>query len=398
MSKIFHGEKCHNIVKNLREINETAGVDPEVVDLLEAFARLRLSAHRHISFYDPPGTIRSEEIKSFISKNSHLDQRTLNFLSAYFLEMKKRRLKCIFSTRHLSEILAVDQKRLSWLANDRGRHYNTFHIDKRDGTKRKIHSPKPRLRTIQRGILDTVLAHVRLNPHAEGFRKNRSILTNARRHVSKNIIIKLDAKDFFPSITFSRVLGMFTALGYPNNVALMLTGLTTCEGKLPIGAPTSPAILNIIATKLDKRLARLGEKMGFCYSRYADDLTISSDDRTITQLIPFFKQIIQEEGFVVQDKKIRIMRNGGQQKITGIVVNQKMNAERSQIRKLRAVIHNRRFKNIHDEKIKWAKKEKNLQDPSTYTMKAFKASVRGKINFVIATSHIIWPQNLTLLK
>jgi retron-type reverse transcriptase len=240
----------------------------------------------------------------------------------------------------------------------------------------------PYLKGVQRKILDDLLQRVGLNSHAEGFRKRRSILTNAGRHIGKKVVIKMDVKDFFPSITFKRILGMFIALGYPRQVSLLLTRLVTHNGRLPIGAPTSPAIANIVSTRLDKRFSRLGDKMGFDYSRYADDITVSSNNRGINKMIPFFKEIIREEGFEINETKMRVLRNAGRQKITGIVVNEKPNIDKKEIKKLRAVIYNCHHKDIKHEVKKWAKKEKSLNNPSDYTLNEFKSSLLGKINFV----------------
>lgn len=192
----------------------------------------------------------------------------------------------------------------------------------------------------------------------------------------------MDAKDFFPSITFQRVSGMFASLGYPRQVSVLLTKLVTHSGRLPIGAPTSPAISNIVCRRMDKRFAGLGEKMGFDYSRYADDLTISSNNNKITKLIQFFKEIMQEEGFEVKEAKMRILRSSGRQKVTGIVVNKKQNIERKEIKKLRAVIHNCRDKDMHKEAVSWAVREKKMDNPTTYTLREFKSSLLGRVNFV----------------
>jgi RNA-directed DNA polymerase len=373
-------ENKERFLKNLRLINQRAGVKSDIVDLIEAFASLRLDQDKKIRFYNNKIRTKDRELQEFLNKNRHLDHRVLNFLASYFLEMKKRRLRCIFNSSHLAHLLKITTKELDWLANDRVDHYICFHTKKRDGSTREIFAPKSRLKEVQRQILDDLLQQVRLNSHAEGFRKKRSIATNARRHIGKEIVIKMDAKNFFPSITFERVLGMFTSLGYPRQVSLLLTRLTIHNGRLPIGAPTSPAISNIICRRLDKRFSKLGEKMGFNYSRYADDLTISSNNRNIIRIIPFFKEIMRDEGFEINESKMRILRSGGRQKVTGIVVNKKPNIDKREIRKLRAVIYNCRHKDLYKQLVKWAKKEKNANN--AYTVSAFTSSLLGKISFV----------------
>ncbi len=374
---------CKNkekFLKNLRFINQRAGVEPEIVDLIEAYARLRLDQDNKIRFYDNKIRSKDRELEEFLNKNRYLHHRVLNFLASYFLEMKKRRLRCIFNSSHLAHLLKISTKKLNWLANDTIDHYICFHTKKRDGSIREIFAPKSRLKEVQRQILDDLLQKVGLNSHAEGFRKKRSIATNAKRHIGKEIVIKMDVKDFFPSITFERVLGMFISLGYPRQVSLLLTRLATHNGRLPIGAPTSPAISNIICRRLDKRFSKLGEKMSFDYSRYADDITISSNNKGVNKMIPFFKEIMGDEGFEINESKMRILRSGGRQKVTGIVVNKKPNIDKREIRKLRAVIYNCRHKDLKQEVKKWAKKEKNTNN--AYTVSAFRSSLLGKISFV----------------
>ncbi|MFV9691299.1 MAG: reverse transcriptase family protein [Desulfobacteria bacterium] len=379
------GHSCKDkakFIKGLRFINERAGVEPDIVDLIEAYARLRLQQGDEVCFYDNKIGGNDKELEGFLEKNRHLDHRALNFLASYYLEMKKRGLRCIFNLSHLAHILSISPQKLNWLTNDRAGHYICFHINKRNGKKRDIFAPKSHLKDVQRRILDDLLQRVRLNPHAQGFREKRSIVTNARRHIGKEVVVKMDVKDFFPSIGFDRVFGMFISLGYPRKVSLELTKLATHNGRLPIGAPTSPAISNIICRRLDKRFSALGEKTGFEYSRYADDLAISSHDKKMTRMIPFYKEIMREEGFEVNEAKLKILRSGSRQKITGIVVNKKQNIDRKEIKRLRAVIWNCSHKDIRQEITMWARKTKKLKDPYGYTIDEFKSSLLGKINFV----------------
>lgn len=378
----LHCKDKESFIRNLRLINHRAGVEPEIIDLLEAYAGLRLERDDEVCFFDNDINIKDKKIEAFLSKNSHLDHRILNFLASYFMEMKIRGLKCILTSSHLAHLLNLSADEMNWLANDGKNHYRHFTRKKRDGSTRDIFTPRARLKEVQRRILDDILYGVRLNSHAHGFRIKKSIITNAARHIDKNIVIKMDAKDFFPSITFQRVSGMFASLGYPRQVSVLLTKLVTHSGRLPIGAPTSPAISNIVCRRMDKRFAGLGEKMGFDYSRYADDLTISSNNNKITKLIQFFKEIMQEEGFEVKEAKMRILRSNGRQKVTGIVVNKKQNIERKEIKKLRAVIHNCRDKDMHKEAVSWAVREKKMDNPTTYTLREFKSSLLGRVNFV----------------
>ncbi|MFO8083643.1 MAG: reverse transcriptase family protein [Desulfobacterales bacterium] len=375
---------CQNqglFLYNLRRVNEQAGVDKQIVDIMVAFARLKMERHESIDFY-PDSTPKNDPVVlNFLEKNRHIDKRASRFLAAYFHEVHRRRLCCILNSAHLAHLLNITLSQLKQLSTASKKHYFSFHIHKHNGQLRKIDSPKPQLKRIQRKILDLVLQRVPLNSHAEGYVRQKSILTNARRHIGKEIVIRMDISNFFPSITFPRVVGAFEALGYPYNVAEMIGKLTTHDSLLPIGAPTSPAISNIICRKLDKRFVCLGQKCGFNYSRYADDIAISSSNSQLNQMIPFFDKIIREEGFMVNQTKTIVMRNAGRQKITGVVVNQKTNAPREEVRKLRAVLHNC-FKNgTGSEMHKWAVYEKNCPEKK-YSQSKFRASLLGRINYV----------------
>lgn len=370
-------------LQNLRTVNQRAGVDPEVVDLIESFVFLRLAHNREIDFYNAarPIPAGNKTLQEFLRKNSHLDKRAKNFITAYWQEMKASRLCCIFSCAHLAHLLQTPLDQLYSLSRDRKRNYHIFTIKKSSGADREIQAPNRKLKAVQRNILDTVLHHVPLNKHAEGFRKKRSIITNAVHHVNNRVLVKLDIQDFFPTINYKRVKGMYLQLGYPRQVATLLSGLATHQGILPTGAPTSPAIANIISRKLDKRFVNLGRKTGFSYSRYADDMTISGNDERIVKMIPFFREIIRDEGFVVNERKIRIMRCGRRQTVTGVVVNQKPNIARQEIKKLRAVLHNCKHGNLNDQATIWAKKEKGMPTPHAYSITDFNRSLQAKIHF-----------------
>ena len=370
-------------LKNLVVVNQRAGVDSEVIDLLESYASLRLANNRKVDFYNSarPVSENDQALQAFLEKNKHLNERTRNFLISYYQELKDRRLCCIFSTEHLAHLLQTSLPRLYALTRNR-RNYHVFTIKKSNGADREIQAPNRQLKMVQRKILDIILHQVPLNNYAEGFRKKRSILTNATHHVNKKVIVKLDIKDFFPSIDSNRVFGMYLQLGYPRRVAQLLTDLSTVQKRLPTGAPTSPAIANIISRRLDKRFVNLGSKTDFTYSRYADDITISCDTDNILKMIPFFKEIIRDEGFVVNEGKIRILRSGNRQSVTGVVVNEKPNITRRKIKKLRAVLHNSKHGSLHKQAAIWAMREKGLRDYSSYSVVDFYRSLLAKIHFV----------------
>lgn len=240
-------------------------------------------------------------------------------------------------------------------------HYHIFEIPKKSGGKRKISAPKPQLKYFQQWILENVLSKISVGEVVHGFTEKKSIVTNAEPHLGKDIIINIDLQDFFPSISYKRVKGLFSKLGYSEQLStifalactqahteeVLLDGVKYFVHKgdrfLPQGSPASPAISNIIAYKLDKRLQGLAQKLGFVYTRYADDLTFSTHEangQNINKLLYFVKEIINDENFTVHPDKLHIMRKKHQKKVTGIVVNEKLNVERQKLRKFRALLHN----------------------------------------------------------
>lgn len=374
-------EKKERFLSNLRLVNERAQAEPEVVDLLEAFARMELDRERPVNLAPPEPQRLSQEVREFLWKNRHLPPQTQNFLAVYCQKIREQGLVFLLNPAHLAQTLSLTPEQLNRMASTANRQYFSYQIPKRDGSPRTIQAPSPELKAVQRTILDELLAFAPLNVHAEGFRRKRSIVTNSQRHVGQKLVVKLDVKDFFPSITSERVFGLFLGLGYPRQVASLLTDLTTCQGALPTGAPTSPVLSNLVCRRLDRRLSGIGQKMQFEYSRYADDITFSSQNPQMVQLLPFLQEVIREEGFVVKAPKTRIQRSGGQQKVTGIVVNCRPNIARKEIRTLRAILHNCKTGDLRQQARKYAE-IRGVTNPQNYSLSSFKASLRGKINHV----------------
>lgn len=238
-------------------------------------------------------------------------------------------------------------------------HYHRFGVPKKSGGLRVISAPLPRLKEVQRNILDTILSQVPIHGAAHGFVPERSVYTNALPHVGKSLVINMDLKDFFPTLSFKRVKGCFVHLGYSPKIATILSLLCTeadtveaemdgqkwylAQGEryLPQGAPTSPALTNIVCRKMDYRLDGLAKSMGCTYTRYADDVTFSTDDASLKvgKLLFMARKIIENEGFVVHPKKTKIMRDGMRKEVTGVVVNEKTSVDRDTLRDFRALLH-----------------------------------------------------------
>lgn len=199
--------------------------------------------------------------------------------------------------------------------------YRSFTIPKKSGGLRQITAPYPSLLECQRWINKNILGRIQLNEAAHGFVKGRSIRTNASSHLGAKMVLKMDLKDFFPSIGFERILMVFHTVGYSDTVSYFLARLCSYKDCLPQGAPTSPALSNIIAMPMDYRLQKLAQQMGLNYTRYADDLTFSGDLVSVP-FIRMVRRIVENEGFIVNDLKTHLYRHSSSRKIvTGIVVS-----------------------------------------------------------------------------
>jgi hypothetical protein len=236
----------------------------------------------------------------------------------------------------------------------KGSGYVEFEIPKAKGGTRRISAPRAPLRKVQRILLEQILDKVPMHDACHGFVAGRSTVTNARPHEKAAIVVKLDLKDFFPTVHYRRVKGLFEHLGYGAEVAGTLAGLTTHRpklkkgavvwpGMLPQGAPTSPALANLACRRLDRRLHSLAAKYGAVYTRYADDLTFSFaevPDVRLGRFLWWVDGICQQEGFTERADKRRILRAKHQQRVTGLVVNERVNVPRADRRRFRAILHN----------------------------------------------------------
>lgn len=268
----------------------------------------------------------------------------------------------VHSAAAIADAMCIDVGELRFLSFHRRvssvTHYQRFQIPKKTGGTRLISAPMPRLKRAQRWVLEHVLSGVELHEAAHGFVPGRSIVTNAQLHVGRAVVINLDLKDFFPTLTYSRVFGVFRSLGYAPEAATIFALLCTepevdeveldgrrwfvhaSERHLPQGSPCSPAITNIVCRRLDRRLTGLARHLGFTYTRYADDLTFShpSGDANVGRLLKAVRDIVADEHFTVHPDKTRVMRRGRRQEVTGLVVNDRLGVPRRLLKQWRATL------------------------------------------------------------
>jgi len=306
-------------------------------------------------------------------------------------KLTSRGLPILHTSSDLAGALGITLSSLRWLTyHRRGAtlvHYHRYGIAKKTGGVRFISAPKAALKKAQTWVLANILARLPVEAPAHGFVPKRSIVTNAVGHVNRAVVINMDMKDFFPSITFRRVKGLFESMGYSEHVATVLALLCTepprvaaeLDGKiyyvalgqrvLPQGASTSPAITNLLCPKLDRRLTGLASKHDFHFTRYADDLTFSGDRPTaVGRLLRSVRTILQAEGFVEHPAKTRVMRRANHQEVTGVTVNVRPTISREKVRALRAILHNAKKSGLAQQN--------RDNDPH------FIESLRGKIAFV----------------
>jgi hypothetical protein len=265
-------------------------------------------------------------------------------------------LPAILTAGDLARWLGVHPGELEWFANLKGLgsgrldHYYYRVADKGPGRVRVIEAPKRELKELQRWILREILDKIPPHPAVHGFVKGRSIATFVAPHTGKRAVLKMDLQDFFPSIRGVRVQALFRTMGYPETVADLLGGICTniVRGDvpeiyqlphLPQGAPTSPALANMCAWRLDRRLSGLAKAVGADYTRYADDLAFSGD-ADFERLSMYIAAIAEEEGFTVNHHKTRVMRQGVRQRLAGLVANQKVNVVRADFDVLKATLTN----------------------------------------------------------
>lgn len=258
-----------------------------------------------------------------------------------FLSLKTR--------QELSNWLNVPDRKLRYLLYvlPESQKYQSFEIKKRNGSNRKIDAPCAALKEIQCAIANAIEVASSPSPLAHGYVHRRSILTNASAHTKKKFVVACDISDFFSSITFPRVLGLFLSppFNFPKPLAVVLAQACTFNGCLPQGAPTSPAISNVICRSLDRKILSFALKAKCHVSRYADDICFSSNHPKFLSAISKdgepseeLSEIFSDSGFKINLKKFKVMHRSCRQTVTGIVVNDGISIPREWRRQLRTML------------------------------------------------------------
>lgn len=227
------------------------------------------------------------------------------------------------SAYEIAHYLGVAPDVIRYVTRYKSKNYQSFEFTKRSGGKRKIDAPRTFLKVIQWWILDTILSDVPNCDHVYGFVRGRSFIDNAKAHVGSKHILNVDVRDFFPSVTEEQVAAVFLSLGYSIDTSSQLADLTTLNGRLPQGAPTSPSLANLCFQRSDVALKFIADAYGLRFTRYADDLTFSSKDTRIPSgLVNVVEDTIRLQGFYLNPKKTVFMGVNDSKEVTGLVVGE----------------------------------------------------------------------------
>ena len=266
------------------------------------------------------------------------------------IEGKKKKYSSLISSLKLD----WDEKQINKFMRAQEEHYLSFAIRKRNGKLRWIDAPCRDLKSIQTNLLYNCLYKLSTHKDCMGFRVGIGVKDGASRHLGAKVLLTMDISNFFNSIKISKVqlfcaylLKRLTAIKkpkhpYTNEDIITLSSLFTFKGKIPQGAPTSPALANLISYKMDIELSKLAYIHNCKFTRYADDIAFSSENKDfkIGKLIPEIKAIVEKENLSINYRKTKIRRPHNRMAVTGIVINEKLSVPRWKWRNFRAELHN----------------------------------------------------------
>ena len=308
---------------------------------------------------------------------------TKESIEIYERQLESNRLPVIFDIEHLRRLIGVEKKYFYKLTNSVDASYISRLIDKRNGGKRKLLIPGFNLKLIQTWILHNILYTQPVFTSATGFIKQKSIVDNAIPHIGKEYIFKTDISDFFPSIKFKNVFLLFLNFGYTKEVSNVLAILCTYEGYLPQGAPTSPCLSNLIFRDFDKKLENICSLSEYKYTRYADDITISSNEKISSIEVGYLSKTIEQLLQTINNflklnlDKTTVLRPGQRKIITGVLVNETLNVPKKILSEIRLEIYCLQKYGVSNRIEAYNQKHNTNLDKYSYRQKLY-----GKICFV----------------
>lgn len=274
----------------------------------------------------------------------------------------------------LEKDLGFSAKQLYAVSNQLRKHYRTVQLPKKSGGVRNLAVPDELLKSIQRKITEVLLLPMPVSRYAMAYRDGGSAMRNAQPHIAKPVVLKLDILRFFDSVRYSTVKELaFPQEIYEKNLQILLAMLCYYQDKLPQGAPSSPAISNIILYEFDERVGQWCRERNISYTRYCDDLTFSGHLRP-GEVIPFVRAELKKRGFLLNEQKTHIQTAGQQQSVTGIVVNEKLNIPAAYRRRVRQELYYCQ---------KYGIPEHLRRINSELSEEAYRMQLLGKVNYVL---------------
>lgn len=325
------------------------------------------------------------------------------FIGVYLSMSQNRTLLDFCSLDDLGDVLCVPGSIIQHLLDlDDEKKYKVFKIPKRKSGYRVIVSPIKELNTIQRALADCLTQIWEPTSCSFGFLPSRNIVDNAKGHLENKFILNIDIENFFPSISIDQVERALLDEPFEMDsyAAKIIGRICGYKGRLPQGAPSSPILSNIVLKELDQEMMEESKKHHIYYSRYADDLSFSSENPIPTcafyyqkndkSVKGFINDVVRRHGFKINKDKISVAGPSFHQEITGIVVNEKLNVHRRYISQLRSILHNCQVSGVYEQAIRYAnsnqaKLPKNLKNnfgDVVYVEHWFSQVLKGKIEFV----------------
>ena len=316
----------------------------------------------------------------------------------YAKSLVDNNLPIIYDSEHFSELVGFKLSYIKTVVQYPKSFYWIYKIKKHSGGNREINSPLPNLKQIQYWILENILNTQKVSPYAKAFVHGKKLKENVRFHRNRKVVIKFDVNNFFGSIHLGFIKEIFRFLGYVNPVADLLAMLCCLDDVLPQGAPTSPCLSNLFMTDFDSHIAEYCKEHALYYTRYADDLTFSSDSEIDeVELKKIVKQELNAKGLQLNNEKTKVMHRNTRQVVTGIVVNQRLQVDKDKRRKIRQEVFYIKKWGVesHLQKIGCSKKNylKHLLGELTFMLSLTpqNAKLKSDVEYI----RKLWEQSLT---
>lgn len=316
-----------------------------------------------------------------MAEEAGYQQGEIDEMLEYAAHLNEQDMPIIFDQYHFSRLVGYDYVYLLGVANAPYLFYKHYEIPKKSGNGvRKISEPYPSLKEIQTWILEKILTPISekyVSPVAKAFMPRVSLRDNARFHRGQKTVVALDLHDFFGSVGFGEVYGVFKKLGYNKSVTMMLTRLCLYNGALPQGAPTSPMLSNLMFQEFDEKIFRYCQLRKIRYTRYADDMTFSGNTIDVNRLIAYVKMLVGTKHMHLNEDKTKVMGKGASQRVTGVVVNERLQVPKSYRDKVRQEVY-------YCIKFGFAEHMKRISLPEWIkTPEVYQHHLLGKINFIL---------------